>query len=73
MLELPVTPFLGHLNPIIGCQQPHDIPNLHITPLLSLESWVVPRYSVYLAMCFRLFARASERPHCSGGGVTTDL
>jgi hypothetical protein len=43
MLELPVAPLLGHLNPAIVRQQPNDIPNLHITitPLLSVESWVV--------------------------------
>jgi hypothetical protein len=43
MLELPVAPFLGDLNPAIVRQQPNDIPNLHITitPLLSAESWVV--------------------------------
>jgi hypothetical protein len=37
MLELPVTPFLGHLHPAIVGQQPNDIPNLHLTPLLSLR------------------------------------
>jgi hypothetical protein len=42
MLELPMAPFLGHLNPAIVPQQLHDIQNLHITvtPLLSVESWV---------------------------------
>jgi hypothetical protein len=45
MLELPVAPFLGHLNPAVVRQQPNDIPNLHITitPLLFVESWVVCR------------------------------
>lgn len=61
ILELPVTPLLGHLNLAIGWQQPHDVPNLRITPLLPLKSWVVPGYSVYLAMCLGLFAQEAER------------
>ena len=59
MLELPVASSLGHDNPAFVRQQPHDIPNLHITitPLPHVESWFVRGCFVCLAMQLRLSAR----------------
>jgi hypothetical protein len=62
MLELPVAPFLGHLNPAVVRQQPHDIPNFHltITPLLLVGSWVIRGGSNYLAMQLSLFTQVAS-------------
>jgi hypothetical protein len=58
MLELPVAPLLGHLDPAIIRQQPDDIPNLHSRLLLFLGASVVLGCARYLAMLLRLPQKA---------------